>query len=104
MTYMEAAAALEDARFDQREDTRREDLDTDRLNSRSGNASRALLDGTADVYHPDADDVVQDELVADATAADERGLEVQCGVPVRRDRVVAGLGRQANVQGRREPI
>ncbi|MFJ7272841.1 transposase [Streptomyces sp. NPDC099050] len=30
-----------------------------------------------------------------------KALEVQCGVPVRRDRVVAGFGRPADVQGRR---
>ncbi|MEU0688343.1 hypothetical protein [Streptomyces uncialis] len=68
----EAAAALEDARFGARQDSRHEDL----ANDERGPAELAewtritlLLAGSDDVYDPQGDVVVQAELAADAAAA-----------------------------------
>ncbi|MFD5110505.1 hypothetical protein [Streptomyces cinereoruber] len=76
------AAALEDARFDARQDSRFEDL-ADDVRGRAELAEWERLDqllaaapaGT--VYDPDADDVVQAELAAEAAAAADREAELR---------------------------
>ncbi|MDQ1035342.1 hypothetical protein QFZ75_001758 [Streptomyces sp. V3I8] len=79
------AAALEEARFDARQDSRHEDL-ADDVRGRAELAERERLHqlladavpGT--VYDPDVDDVddvVQAELAADAAAADAREAELR---------------------------
>ncbi|MCX5079258.1 hypothetical protein OHA84_38620 (plasmid) [Streptomyces sp. NBC_00513] len=76
------AAALEDARFDARQNSRHEDLGDD-VRGRAELAEWERLDqlladvlpGT--VYDPDADDVVQAELAADAAAAAAREAELR---------------------------
>ncbi|MFE7854366.1 hypothetical protein [Streptomyces sp. NPDC057403] len=74
------AAALEDARFDARQDSRQEDLADDVRGpaelaewERIAQLLAAAAPGT--VYDPDADDVVQAELAADAAAAAAREAE-----------------------------
>ncbi|WP_327372258.1 hypothetical protein [Streptomyces sp. NBC_01217] len=76
------AAALEDARFDARQDSRHEHLaDDDRGRAELAEWERlhqllaAAAPGT--VYDPDADDVVQAELAADAAAAAARKAELR---------------------------
>ncbi|MFF3460501.1 hypothetical protein ACFYXH_40735 [Streptomyces sp. NPDC002730] len=78
MTHAEAAATLEDARFQDQQDARREDL----ANDERGPAELAewkriaqLLAGTADVYDLDGDVVVQAERVAEALEAEQRRLQ-----------------------------
>ncbi|MCY0922846.1 hypothetical protein OS965_32685 [Streptomyces sp. H27-G5] len=80
MTHTEAAAALEGARFEARQDSRHEDL----ANDERGPAELAewaritqLLAGTDDVYDPQGDVVVQAELAADAAAAAAREAELR---------------------------
>ncbi|MDJ0385213.1 hypothetical protein [Streptomyces sp. G-G2] len=80
MTHTEAAAALEDARFEARQDSRHEDL----ANDERGPAELAewaritqLLAGTDDVYDPQGDVVVQAELAADTAAAAAREAELR---------------------------
>ncbi|WP_246144878.1 hypothetical protein [Actinacidiphila oryziradicis] len=87
MTQDQAAAALEEARFDARQDSRHEDLADD---GGRGKAELAewerivqLLADTGGLYDPDADAVVQEELAAEAEqqaaeqAARERELQEQ---------------------------
>ncbi|MGC5041106.1 hypothetical protein ACLQ2C_36825 [Streptomyces sp. DT73] len=80
MTHTEAAAALEDAHFAARQDSRHEDL----ANDERGPAELAeweritqLLAGSDDVYDPQGDVVVQAELAADAAAAAAREAELR---------------------------
>jgi hypothetical protein len=78
------AAALEDARFDARQDSRHEDL-ADDVRSPAELAeweriAQLLADAApGTVYDPDTDDVVQAELAADAAAAAAR--EPNCAKP-----------------------
>ncbi|WP_392757013.1 hypothetical protein [Streptomyces sp. LN590] len=75
------AAALEEARFDARQDSRHEHLaDDDRGRAELAEWERlhqllAAAPGT--LYDPDADDVVQAELAADAATAAAREAELQ---------------------------
>ncbi|MGR8012195.1 hypothetical protein [Streptomyces hypolithicus] len=76
------AAALEDARFDARQNSRHEDLAEDVCGraelaewERLDQLLAAAMPGT--VYDPDADDVVQAELAADAAAAAAREAELR---------------------------
>ncbi|MBB4889551.1 hypothetical protein FHS38_005627 [Streptomyces netropsis] len=80
MTHAEAAAALEDARFDARQDSRHEDLALDER----GMAELAewervegLLARIGGVYDPDGDVVVQEERAAEAAAAAAREVELR---------------------------
>ncbi|MGA5098321.1 hypothetical protein ACPCAC_13285 [Streptomyces lavendulocolor] len=69
------AAALEDARFDARQNSRHEDLADDERGRAELAECAAAPAGT--VYDPDADDVVQAELAAEAAAAAARGAELR---------------------------
>ncbi|WP_237523107.1 MULTISPECIES: hypothetical protein [unclassified Streptomyces] len=78
MTADAAAAALDVARFDARQNSRHEDLALDeRGPAELGEWERIawlLADAPpGTVYDPDTDDVVRDELAADAAAAAPRG-------------------------------
>lgn len=82
---MDAAAvarALEDARFDARQDARHEDL-ADDVRGRAELAEWERIDqlltaaAPGTVYDPDADDVVQAELAAEAAAAATREAELR---------------------------
>jgi len=72
MTHPKAAAALEDARFEERQYSRREDL---ALDERGPAELAQLLAGTANAYDPDGDVVVQAERAAEAAAAEAREAE-----------------------------
>ncbi|MGW1245783.1 hypothetical protein [Streptomyces bobili] len=76
------AAALEEARFDARQASRHEDLADDVRGPAElaewERIERLLADAAPDtVYDPDADDVVQAELAADAAAAAAREAELR---------------------------
>ncbi|MDX2993520.1 hypothetical protein [Streptomyces scabiei] len=80
MTAADVAAALEDARFDARQDSRHEHLaDDERGRAELAEWERIdqLLAAEAPdtVYNPDTDDVVQAELAAEAAAAAAREAE-----------------------------
>ncbi|MCX5346120.1 hypothetical protein [Streptomyces atratus] len=82
MDVSAVAAALEEARFDARQDSRHEHLaDDDRGRAELAEWERlhqllaAAAPGT--VYDPDADDVVQAELAAEAAAAATREAELR---------------------------
>jgi hypothetical protein len=78
MTHAEAAAALEDARFQNRQDARHEDLAHDERGPAElaeWERSAQLLAGTADVYDPDGDLVVHAEREAGVAAAVAREAE-----------------------------
>nr|WP_241267350.1 hypothetical protein [Streptomyces scabichelini] len=82
MTAADVAAALEDARFDARQDSRHEHLADDergRAELAEWERIRQLLADAAPgtVYDPDADHVVQAELAADAAAAAAREAELR---------------------------
>ncbi|WP_406182954.1 hypothetical protein [Streptomyces canus] len=80
MTATEAAAALEDARLQQHMDRDREDLaDDERGPAEVAEWERIaqLLATTGGTYDPQADAVVQDELAAEAAAAELRELEME---------------------------
>ncbi|MFE9968452.1 hypothetical protein [Streptomyces sp. NPDC005525] len=79
MTHTEAAAALENAKFDRRQDLRHEESADD---GGRGEAEFAeweritqLLAATGGAYDPGADAVVQDELAVEAAAAEAREAE-----------------------------
>ncbi|MGW9454346.1 hypothetical protein [Streptomyces sp. NPDC055632] len=82
MDAVAVAAALEDARFDARQNSRFEDLADDERGraelaewERLDQLLAAAAPGT--VYDPDTDPIVQDELAADAAAADAREAEIR---------------------------
>ena len=82
MTATEAAAALEEARLQQHIDRDREDLaDDERGPAEAAEWERIaqLLATTGGTYDPNADAVVQDELAAEAAAAEAelRDLEME---------------------------
>jgi hypothetical protein len=82
MTAADVAAALEDARFDARQDSRHEHLaDDERGRAELAEWERIgqLLDDAAPgaVYDPGADVVVQEELAAEAAAAAAREAELR---------------------------
>ncbi|MGW0615384.1 hypothetical protein [Streptomyces sp. NPDC002788] len=76
------AAALEDARFDARQDSRHEHL-ADDTRGRAELAEWERIDQllaaapSGTVYDPDTDDVVQEELAAEAAAAAARETELR---------------------------
>ncbi|MFG2858101.1 hypothetical protein ACGFZ9_47325 [Streptomyces mirabilis] len=82
MTAADVAAALEDARFDARQDSRHEHLSDDER-SRAELAEWERIDqllaaeAPDTVYNPDTDDVVQEELAAEAAAAAAREAELR---------------------------
>jgi hypothetical protein len=76
------AAALEDARFDARQDSRHEDLAADvrgraELAEWERNDQLLAAAPTGTVYDPDTDDVVRAELAAEAAAAAAREAELR---------------------------
>lgn len=82
MTAADVAAALEDARFDARQDSRHEHLADDergRAELAEWERIEQLLAAEASdtVYNPDTDDVVQEELAAEAEAAAAREAELR---------------------------
>ncbi|MFJ4710136.1 hypothetical protein ACIP6I_35625 [Streptomyces anulatus] len=82
MTAEAAAAALDLARFDARQNSRFEDLATDERGPAElgewERIARLLADAApGTVYDPDTDDVVRAELAADAAAAAAREAEVR---------------------------
>ncbi|RPK78450.1 hypothetical protein [Streptomyces sp. ADI98-10] len=82
MTVDAAAAALDVARFDARQNSRHEDLTGDERGPAElgewERITRLLADATpGTVYDPDTDDVVQAELAADAAAAAAREVELR---------------------------
>ncbi|MET9017074.1 hypothetical protein ABZX74_40410 [Streptomyces olivaceoviridis] len=102
------AAALEDARFDARQDSRHEDLADDARGwaelaewERIAQLLTAAAPGT--VYDPDTDDVVQAELAAEAAAAAAREAELReaARVAARADELQAL--RELGTLGQTEP-
>lgn len=82
MTADAAAAALDVARFDARQNSRHEDLAVDERGPAElgewERIARLLADAEpGTVYEPDTDDVVRAELAADAAAAAEREAAVR---------------------------
>ncbi|MFH8470407.1 hypothetical protein [Streptomyces sp. NPDC017991] len=82
MSAADVASALDDARFDARQDSRYEHLaDNERGRAELAEWERLgqlLADAGPDaVYDPDADDVVQAELAVDAAAAAAREAELR---------------------------
>ncbi|MFH9371283.1 hypothetical protein ACH4K8_37100, partial [Streptomyces anulatus] len=87
MTADAAAAALDVARFDARQNSRHEDLAGDERGPAEfgewERIARLLADATpGTVYDPDTDDVVQAELAADAAREAELREAKACGTPV----------------------